>query len=81
MLFHSVDFAVFLIIVFLVYWAMQRQLRVQNIWILLVSYVFYGWWSVKFLALILFSTLADYFIALAIDKQNLEKLQMNGGGG
>lgn len=68
MLFHSLDFAFFLIIVFLIYWSLNKYLRIQNILILLASYVFYGWWSLKFLLLILFSTTLDYFIAIAIYK-------------
>ena len=67
MLFNSIDFAVFLPIVFLLYWLVGRKdQRVRN-WILLVaSYVFYGWWDARFLALIAFSTLVDYFVGVGL---------------
>jgi D-alanyl-lipoteichoic acid acyltransferase DltB (MBOAT superfamily) len=63
MLFNSIDFAVFLPIVFLLYWFVaNKNLKLQNALIVLASYVFYGWWDWRFLSLILFSTLVDYSI-------------------
>ena len=63
MLFNSIDFAVFLPIVFLIYWFLaNKNLKLQNVLIVLASYVFYGWWDWRFLSLILFSTLIDYTI-------------------
>ena len=63
MLFNSIDFAVFLPIVFVLYWfVVNRSLRLQNILIVVSSYIFYGWWDWRFLGLILFSTIVDYFI-------------------
>ena len=61
MLFNSLDFAVFIPIVFLLYWFVtQKNLRLQNTLIVVSSYVFYGWWDVRFLSLIFFSTLLDF---------------------
>ena len=61
MLFNSLDFAVFIPIVFLLYWFVtQKNLRLQNTLIVVSSYVFYGWWDWRFLSLILFSTLVDF---------------------
>jgi alginate O-acetyltransferase complex protein AlgI len=69
MLFNSLDFAVFLPIVFGLYWMLQRYpLRFQNILIVVASYVLYGWWDCRFLALIVFSTLVDYTIGLRLQK-------------
>ncbi|MEQ8908109.1 MAG: MBOAT family O-acyltransferase [Vicingaceae bacterium] len=69
MLFNSIEFVFFLPIVFALYWLIpSRNLRAQNLLILIASYVFYGWWDWKFLLLILFSTVVDYFIALQIEK-------------
>lgn len=48
---------------------MQRNLRLQNVFLIVVSYIFYGWWDWKFLFLIGFSTLWDYLIGNIIDKQ------------
>lgn len=62
MLFNSLDFAIFLPLVFLLYWLLKSRLSAQNLLILVASYVFYGWWDWRFLLLILFSTLVDYFV-------------------
>jgi len=63
MFFNSIDFAVFLPIVFALYWSlMSRELWVRNLFLVIVSYIFYGWWDPRFLMLILFSTTADYLI-------------------
>ncbi len=63
MLFNSIDFAVFLPIVFGLYWfVLRNRLREQNLLLLLASYVFYGWWDYRFLALILFSTIIDFWV-------------------
>lgn len=69
MLFNSYIFAVFLIVAFSAYWFIfQRNLRLQNIFLLVASYVFYGWWDYRFLGLIFFSTLTDYFAGIFIEK-------------
>lgn len=61
MLFNSIDFAIFLPIVFLIYWLVtKKNLKLQNLLIVVASYIFYGWWDWRFLSLILFSTLVDY---------------------
>lgn len=63
MLFNSIDFAIFLPIVFILYWFVtNRNLRLQNFLIVASSYLFYGWWDWRFLSLILFSTLVDYVV-------------------
>ena len=68
MLFNSLDFAVFLPIVFILYWSLKRRFRLQNFLIVLASYFFYGWWSKKFLILILFSTILDFILGKEISK-------------
>lgn len=63
MLFNSLDFAVFLPVVFILYWFVsQKNLKLQNALIVGASYVFYGWWDWRFLSLIIFSTVVDYLI-------------------
>lgn len=78
MLFNSIDFAIFLPIVFILYWFVaNKNLKLQNALILVASYVFYGWWDWRFLSLLLFSTIVDYTIALQMEKrynQNHRKL-------
>lgn len=70
MLFNSIDFAVFLPLIFFLYWYVtQKRLVHQNILIVLASYVFYGWWDWRFLSLILFSTLVDFLVGIGLEKQ------------
>ena len=74
MLFNSLDFAVFLPIVFILYWFVtNHNLRLQNALIVVASYVFYGWWDWRFLSLIIFSTLVDYSIGRRLkNEENLK---------
>ena len=70
MLFNSIDFAIFLPIVFVLYWFVtNKNLKTQNTLIAVSSYVFYGWWDWRFLSLILFSTVLDYTIAILLNKE------------
>lgn len=65
MLFNSLSFAIFLPIVFLLYWfATQGKYKLQNILLLVASYYFYGCWDWRFLFLLVFSTGLDYFTGL-----------------
>ena len=67
MLFNSIDFAIFLPVVFLLYWfLLDGNLKAQNLLIVISSYIFYGWWDWRFLSLILFSTTVDYFVGLKL---------------
>lgn len=65
MLFNSLDFFIFLPIVFCLYWSI-RNLRLQNLLVVIASYVFYGWWDWRFLFLILLSTVVDYSVGLGL---------------
>ena len=68
MLFNSREFLLFLPIVFGLYWfVVQRNLKAQNMLLVIASYVFYGWWDWRFLGLIAFSTLVDYLVGLQIE--------------
>lgn len=70
MLFNSIDFAVFLPIVFALYWFVtNKSLKMQNLLIIAASYLFYGWWDWRFLSLIIFSTLVDYAVGVGLSKQ------------
>ena len=69
MLFNSIDFAIFLPIVFILYWFVtNKSLKLQNILIVSASYVFYGWWDWRFLSLIIFSSIVDYTAGLLLSK-------------
>ncbi|MCT8340050.1 MBOAT family protein [Flavobacteriaceae bacterium TK19130] len=74
MLFNSLDFAIFLPIVFLLYWfVVHRNLRLQNAFIVVASYIFYGWWDWRFLLLIIFSTFVDYSVGYLLHRQEKKR--------
>ena len=76
MLFNSLDFAIFLPIVFVLYWfVVNKNLKAQNLLIVISSFVFYGWWDYRFLSLILFSTIVDYSIGLKLVKEDQPKFR------
>ena len=69
MLFNSIEFAVFLPLVFLLYWFLfNRNLKLQNLFIVAVSYLFYGWWDWRFLVLIAFTSFCSWGSGLLIRK-------------
>ena len=73
MLFNSIEFAIFLPIIFVLYWLVTNQnLKFQNLLILGASYFFYGWWDWRFLTLIVFSSIIDYIVGLKIESSNNE---------
>ena len=78
MLFNSLEFSFFLPIVFCLYWfVFQKNLKVQNLLLLISSYVFYGWWDWRFLSLIFLSTVVDYFVGLKINNSSNKKTRMS----
>ena len=72
MLFNSIDFAIFLPIVFIFYWfVFNKNLKSQNALLLIASYFFYACWDWRFLFLLLFSTLLDFYTGLKMcDSKN-----------
>ncbi|WP_303208133.1 MBOAT family O-acyltransferase [Bacteroides oleiciplenus] len=78
MLFNSFEFLIFLPITFLLYWFVFKTRHIQNIFIVIASYVFYGWWDWRFLLLIAFTTLCSYFSGILLERQegkrNIQKL-------
>ena len=74
MLFNSIEFAFFLPVIFVLYWfVFKRNLRLQNFLILTASYVFYGWWDWRFLFLLTFSSVIDYFVAQELHSSHNER--------
>lgn len=73
MLFNSWVFAAFFAITFPLYLIARRWVPVQNAILLIASYVFYGWWSWKFLVLIAISTAIDYVAGLRIAHASTER--------
>ena len=79
MIFNSVDFLLFLIIVFILYcFFCKNNLKIQNALLFISSYIFYAWWDWRFLFLLLTSTCIDYFFGLIIDSKegNVRKLYL-----
>ena len=69
MLFNSLDFALFLPLVFVLYWFVtNRSLRLQNVLLLVASYFFYACWDWRFMFLLLFSTALDYYTGLRMEE-------------
>ena len=75
MLFNSFEYLIFLPIVFLLYWfvfdyALSRckyQLLLQNLFVVVASYIFYGWWDWRFLILIAITTVLSFLSGLGIE--------------
>ena len=71
MLFNSIDFAIFLPIVFILYWFVTaKHLKLQNLLLVGASYFFYAFWDWRFLSLIVFSTVLDFTVGLLLEKEN-----------
>lgn len=68
MLFNSFEFLVFLPIVFLLYWFVFKPLRWQNLFVVAVSYLFYGWWDWRFLILIAITTFCSFASGVLLEK-------------
>ena len=75
MLFNSLNFAIFLPLVFILYWfATKGNLKFQNVLLLVSSYFFYACWDWRFMFLLIFSTLLDYYTGIKIhDAKNQQR--------
>lgn len=68
MQFNSIQFLIFLPLVFVLYWlVIKKNLKAQNILLLAASYVFYGWWDWRFLCLLILLSTVNYFIGIELD--------------
>jgi alginate O-acetyltransferase complex protein AlgI len=76
MLFNSIHFAIFLPIVFIFYWfVVNKKLKIQNILLLVSSYFFYACWDWRFLFLLIFSTLLDYYTGIKMSDAKDQKIK------
>ena len=74
MIFNSFAFAGFLSCLFVLYWFVtNKNLKVQNILLLIASYIFYGWWDWRFLLLLALLSLANYLIGIAIESNETNR--------
>src|SRR4030095_2343688 len=77
MLFNSFQFAVFLPVVFILYWLINKDHKVQNFFLVVASFYFYGSWDYRFLFLLLFSISLDYYTGIKIfsaSRKNLKRV-------
>src|SRR5438105_10387467 len=75
MLFHTWVFFVFFAIVYPVYLLVRRNNRLMNIWLMIASYTFYGWWNPWYLLLLFGTSAIDYFMVVLMErKQSTRKL-------
>ncbi len=80
MLFNSLEFLLFLPLAFLLYWFVFKPLRWQNLLVVVVSYVFYGWWNKTFLLLIAFTSLCSFLSGVLIERaRSINKCELGGG--
>lgn len=69
MLFNSIEYLIYLPIVFLLYWLVfGKRLRLQNLFVVVVSYLFYGWWDYRFLALIALTSFCSWLSGIGIEE-------------
>jgi D-alanyl-lipoteichoic acid acyltransferase DltB (MBOAT superfamily) len=73
MLFNSFTFAIFLSIVFLLYWSISKNVKIQNIFLLATSYFFYGWWDWRYLSLVLLCSITNYTAGILMMKTDVQK--------
>ena len=80
MIFNSLTYALFLPIVFVIYWLLSKNLKLQSIFVVLASYVFYAYWDWRFLGLLfgmsLVSWIGGMYISVALNRANT----LEGGG-
>lgn len=76
MLFNSLEFLLFLPTVFLLYWFVFRNLKWQNLFVVVASYVFYGWWNWKFLILIAITTVCSFVAGRLIEKETAHRKRL-----
>jgi Predicted membrane protein involved in D-alanine export len=75
-LFNSLEYLIFLPLVFIVYWLLNKNLKLQNNFLFVASYVFYGWWDWRFLGLLMLSTIIDYSFGFLVDTPNERRRKM-----
>lgn len=74
MVFNSIAFALFLPLIFLLYWSSRIRTPAQrNILIVLSGFFFYGWWDIRFLGLMILTAMTDYFVSRAMERTNVQR--------
>jgi len=73
MLFHTWVFAIFFLIVYPVYLLVKHNNRWMNVWLMIASYVFYGWWNPSYLMLLFGTSAIDYLMVLFMERSTNQK--------
>ena len=73
MLFHSLTFLIFFAVVYVIY-LIVKGTRFRSLWLLVASYVFYGWWNPLYPLLIAYATTVDYLVVLGMARWRRKKL-------
>ncbi|MBR1593845.1 MAG: MBOAT family protein [Alloprevotella sp.] len=76
MLFNSLEYLLFLPMVFMVYWWVAKSVRAKNVWLVAASYFFYGWWDWRFTLLLLTTTLSAYVGGILIERGSRRRLHL-----
>jgi alginate O-acetyltransferase complex protein AlgI len=75
MLFHTWIFFVFFLIFYPIYLLVRKNNQLMNVWLMIASYVFYGWWNPAYLLLLFGTSAIDYVMVLLMDqKRSTRKL-------
>src|SRR6516165_10604256 len=69
MLFHTWVFFVFFLIVYTVYLVVRRNNRLMNLWLMLASYTFYGWWNPWYLLLLFGTSAIDFLMVVLMERK------------
>jgi len=71
--FNSIDFALFMPVVFIIYWTLGKNVKIQNLFLLAASCFFYAWWNWQYLSLILIFTIVNYSAGILLMKYEKRK--------
>ena len=75
MTFNSLPFLLFLPLTFLIYWSLSSKWRWQNIFLVVASYVFYGWWDWRFLFLLLLTSFSSFGSGLLLEQSQQRQIR------
>jgi len=70
MLFNATEFLIFLVAFALLFGLVHANLRHRNRLVVAASYLFYGWWDIRFLGLLVLSSLVDFSVGLALGRES-----------
>src|SRR5438094_1830119 len=73
MLFHTWVFFVFFLIVYPVYLIVRKNNQLMNLWLMIASYTFYGWWNPYYLLLLFGTSAIDYVMVLFMERSQSQR--------